>query len=299
MSTIKNVTLVGAAGSLGSVVLAKLQASNLFNIQVLRRTGSSSTYSPDVKVLDADFSSVESLTNALKSQDAVVAALGATGVEAQFTLIDASIAAGVKRFIPSEFGSNLENNLVRKLPVFAQKVKVADYLQEKAKTTSLTYTFVYNSAFLDWGLKNNFIFDLSPGAVQSLYDGGDTVFSATNLATVGDGVVGILTHPDETKNRVVCIEDTKLTQKKLLEFAKKAAPGQPWESKVVSLDDIHAHADKRLAEGLYDMQTFAPYILRSLFDPKYSSAHQKTDNELLGIKGLSEDQVVELIRSLL
>src|ERR1700726_2267026 len=108
-STIKNVAVVGAAGNLGGVILDRLVASGKFNIKVLKRSGSKSSLPAAMDVVEVDFTSLDSLKSALAGQDAVVSAVGMRGLESQLLLVDAAASAGVKRFIPSEFGSNLEN----------------------------------------------------------------------------------------------------------------------------------------------------------------------------------------------
>jgi uncharacterized protein YbjT (DUF2867 family) len=295
MSPLKNIALAGASGSLGTLVLEKVQEAGTFNITVLRRKGSPSTFPSTLKVVDVDYDSVDELTAALKGQDAVVSTVGTQQVAGQTVLIDAAIAAGVQRFIPSEFGSNLENPNARALPVFIYKVQVQDYIKKKAEETSLSYTFVHNNAFLDWGLQYDFILQHSDYKPK-LYDGGDIVFSSTSLSSVADAVVGILNHPDETANRVVYIEDIKLTQNKLLELAKKVAPEKPWQPEVVKIDDIVARSDERLKQGLLDMETFAPYLVRAVLGKDYGGNFQKTDNELLGVKGKTEDDVVGYLK---
>jgi uncharacterized protein YbjT (DUF2867 family) len=295
MPALKNIALAGASGALGAPVLKKLQVSGRFNIRVLRRIGSSSTFPSDVDVVDVDYDSVDSLAAALKGQDAVVSTVASAPVLAQRTIIDAAIAAGVKRFIPSEFGSDLSNHRNRASPVFAHKVQIEEYLSEKAKTSDITYTYIYNSAFLDWGLEQNFLLrhsDYTP----DLIDGGDITFSATTLSSVADAVVGVLTHPDETQNRAVFIEDVKITQNKLLDLAKKAAPEKPWQPRVVKLDDLTADADARLAQGDFGPATFVPYLYRAVMDPRNGGNFAKTDNELLGVKGLTEEEVFEIVK---
>ncbi|KAE8555883.1 hypothetical protein TMatcc_003179 [Talaromyces marneffei ATCC 18224] len=93
MSAIKNVTLVGGTGHLGSFVLDKLLASDKFNVQILQRTSSSSAYAPTVKVVRADFEDPQSLTAVLKGGNAVVSTVGEKGILGQRLLIDAAIAA--------------------------------------------------------------------------------------------------------------------------------------------------------------------------------------------------------------
>jgi len=298
MSAIKNVALIGAAGGLGPTVLNKVVASGVFTVTVLRREGSKSTYPAGITVVDVDFESPDALKAALAGQDAVISLVGVPGLAAQTQVIDAAIAAGVKRFIPSDFGSDLDNPLARKLPVFAHKVQVADYLAEKSRETALTYTLVSNAAFLDWGLERHFLLNTADYK-PALYDGGNTIFSATTLDSVGDAVVSILKHPEETKNRRVYIENIKISQNRLLALAQQVAPGKPWLPQQVSIDAIVKEADEKLAKGDYAPENFIPYLFRALNDPAYGPSFQKTDNELLGIKSVDENYVIELFKRII
>ncbi|KAH6874784.1 hypothetical protein B0T10DRAFT_498554 [Thelonectria olida] len=298
MSAVKNVVIAGASGALGSHVFSKFVDSGKFNIRVLKRAGSESKFPEGTDVVEVDYNSLKSLTAALKGQDLVISTLTTLAIDAQVTFINAAVAAGVSRFIPSEFGSNLDVPSVRALPVFSQKVKIQEILIEKSKSTPLTYTFVYNSAFLDWGLEHNFILNWAESK-PIIIDGGDNEFSTTTLSTVADALVGVASHPEETKNRVVYIHDLVITQNKLLELAKKVAPERPWAPIPVALDDLTAKADERLAKGLFDMETFGPYLFRAIFDPRSQPKFEKTDNELLGLKGKTEEDIIELLKPLL
>ncbi|RSL68372.1 hypothetical protein CEP54_002860 [Fusarium duplospermum] len=282
MSAIKTVAIAGASGDLGSHVFKKFAASK-FTIKVLKRAGSESTFPEGTEVVEVDYASVDSLTAALKGQDAVVSTLTTLAAGAQETLIDAAVAAGVKRFIPSEFGSNLDIPSVRALPLFGAKGKIS-------------YTFVYNSVFLDWGLAHNFFVDFSK-AEATLIDGGNAEFSTTSLDSVADAVVGVASHPEETKNRVVYIQDAVLTQKKVLELAKKANPDKTWTVKEAVLDDLINTANERLAKGLLDWETFGAYLYRAIYDPASVAKFPKLDNELLGLKGKTDEEVYELIKA--
>ncbi len=296
---IKTVAIAGASGSLGPTVLEKLVEAG-FKVRVLRRNGSKSTFPEGMDVVDVDYSSKESLAAALAGQEAVVNAINHPALQQHLALVDAAAAAGVRRIVPSEFGSDLDNPLTRALPPFADKVRVQEYLEEKIKTTpGLSYTLVYNVAFLDWGLAHDFILALSQYK-PLLIDGGDLPFSATTLASIGDAVVGILTHLDETKNRSVRVQDLVTTQNRLLALAKQVAPDKPWqEPAVASFDDMIAAADDRLGRGIFDHETFVPYILRAVMSPGYGGKLVKTDNELLGIKGKTEDDVIEMLKTVL
>ncbi len=148
---------------------------------------------------------------------------------------------------------------------------------------------------MDWGIERGFLLSLSD-AKAVIIDGGDLPFSTTTIGSVADAIVGVLTHPDETKNRSVRIHDTVLSQNQLLSLAKKAAPGKSWEAVPVKLDDLLAAANARFAKGLYDMETFAPYLARATLAPGYGGKFETTDNALLGVKGVSEDDIVDMFK---
>lgn len=298
MSIIKNVAIVGATGDLGVAVLDRLVASKSFNITILKREGSKSVYPAGIPVIEVDYDSFESAKSGLQGQDALVSTVGMPGVPSQTTLFDAAVAAGVKRFIPSEFGLNYADPKARLLPVADVKVKVEDYIVEKSKSTDLTYTFVYTGAFLDWGLRQNLFFNLSGGKVD-IFDSGDTRFSTITLHNVGEAVVGILRHPEETKNRAVHVHDIAVSQNQLLRLARKAAPEREYVVVPVKLDELTAKADERLKQGLYDLETLIPYLFRGLMDPSYGGDFATTDNELLGLKGKTEEELLQVIKEVL
>jgi hypothetical protein len=99
-----------------------------------------------------DYSSVDSLKSALSGQDAVVSTLAGVAVgQPQRNAIDAALAVGVKRFIPSEFGINTRQ--ARGTPIaqiLAGKIATVDYLEElAAKNEGFTWTGVTTGLFFD------------------------------------------------------------------------------------------------------------------------------------------------------
>jgi hypothetical protein len=89
------------------------------------------------------------LADAFKGQDAVVSALGATGLAEEFKIIDACVRAGVKRFIPSEFSCDAQNAKTAALiPVFALKVQINEHLQSQ-ESKGLTWTAIVTGAAFD------------------------------------------------------------------------------------------------------------------------------------------------------
>lgn len=249
-------------------------------------------------VIPVDFTSTSSLTDAFKSQkiDAVVSAVGNDGIPGQNVLIDAAVAAGVKRFLPSEFGSDLSNPRTKAIPVFGFKVATASHLEAAAaKNPSFTYTYVRNGAFLDWGLEHNFIFDHSSGK-PSIYDSGDQLFSTTTLETVGKAVVAVLEKFEETKNRAVYIQDIQTSQNRLLAIAKKIAPEKTWEPVTVETANILKSSNDKLAKGEVTMEVMVGYIAVSIFGEGYGGKMEKTDNELLCLGQKTEADLEALLK---
>lgn len=109
-----------------------------------------SSYQPPsgVTLLKTDYSH-ESLVSVLKGQDAVVSAIAGHAILDQKKIVDAAIAAGVKRFIPSEFGCDTSNPVgLKRVPVFGHKAQVREYLQ--SKQDQIEWTTIYTGPFLDW-----------------------------------------------------------------------------------------------------------------------------------------------------
>ncbi|KAH8435299.1 aromatic alcohol reductase [Aspergillus melleus] len=305
MSLIRNVAIAGASGDLGAPILRALIDSSLFSITVLTRHESSAEFPTSVRVLRVDYTSITDLTAALTDQDAVVSVLTSNAMEAQLPLIEASIATGVKRFIPSEFCADCGNPKTATLPVYHCKNTVHELLQRRARENpQFTYTSIRNGPFLDWSLAFGFFLTLKPeqGAETTttpLYDGGDRPFSTSNLTTIGQAVVGVLQRPEETKNRVVFVHDLVTTQRKILAMAREIAPDRTWNPVNVSTEDMEAAARDNYAKGNFDLQASVGFFCRSVFAEGYGGKFERVDNQLLGIPEKSDKYLEEKIRAVL
>lgn len=90
------------------------------------------------------------MLQAFKGQDAVVSTIATASTVQQKAIIDAAIKAGVKRFIPSEFGSDTRNEkAVAILPqIFKGKLETVEYLKCKEKE-GLTWTAFVTGPFFE------------------------------------------------------------------------------------------------------------------------------------------------------
>ncbi|KAF4617014.1 hypothetical protein G7Y89_g15134 [Cudoniella acicularis] len=301
---IKNVAIAGATGTLGAALVKALLASNQFTITALiRRDSTTQTPLPaSVHLRTVDYSSSSTLISALKGQDAVISALSHayTGYLAdQRALLDASVAVGVQRFIPSEFGSDTLNAKSAPLPIFAHKKTAQTYMKELAGQGKITYTMVMNGPFLDFGLNHGFLGLNLKEKKYSYVDGGVAKFSTSTLATVGKAVVGVLSKPGETKNRAVYIQDIAFTLKELFVLGKKALGEEGWtEVDGGSTAENEKSAYEKLAKGQKDMSVIVNFLMSAIFREGYGGHFQKLDNELLGIEELKESDVVALIKEI-
>ncbi|KAJ6286433.1 nad-binding protein [Bipolaris maydis] len=245
--SIKNVIIIGAGGNLGPSVLNAFLKESSFNTTVLSRQNSNSTFPPDVKVIHADYDSLESLQTAFKGQDAVVSLVGGMALGDQHKLIDAAIAAGVKRFLPSEFGSNTASKRAREIvPVFEAKFATVNYL--KSREAEISWTGIIPGAFFDWGLKVGFLGFQSHSKTVNFFDEGEATFSTTNLHQIGVATVKALEHADLTKNQYVYISGFQTSQKEILAVAEKVT-GTKWTLEKISTKDHIAQAREKLQKG--------------------------------------------------
>lgn len=149
---IKNVVLVGAGGTIGPYILASLAKAG-FNVTILSRQSSTSTFGDHKVAKVADGYPRDELVAAFKGQDAIVSTISVTGsgrldTATQKLLIDAAIEAGVQRFIPSEFGGDNRNAAATALsPIYRAKLDIVEYLQ--AKKGQIEYTIVPTGPFFE------------------------------------------------------------------------------------------------------------------------------------------------------
>ncbi|KAE9367246.1 NAD(P)-binding protein [Stipitochalara longipes BDJ] len=294
MSEIKSVAIAGASGNLGPHVLKALVDAN-FQVTVLTRSNKPGAYDASVKVVEVDYTSVESLAAALKGIDALVSTVGHEGIEKQTLLIDASVAAGVKRFIPSEYGSCTTNPKLAAFPIYAPMFKIKNYLQEKAKEGKLTWTVLACGSFLEFLFGQPLFLDFA-NHKAILYDEGDNRTSSTSLANIGKAVAGILKNAKATENKIVRVSEVILTQNKLIKIAEELRPDIKWETSKVQTSASLKEGLDGVGAGDFSMPVLMKILAgTALAGDTYGSAYDETDNELLGVKELTEEGLKKLV----
>ena len=229
--------------------------------------------------------------SALRGQDAVVSALTTPALDSQLLLIDAAVEAGVRRFIPSEFGSDTTNSKAAGFPVFRNKIQTNKVLAERAaaSTSSFTYTALITGPLLGWAVTQGFMSIKDKRA--SLYDGGDRVFSTSTLPTIGKAVCSVLAHPSETENRIIRVHDTATTLNKLLAMAQTTVGADGWTITKPSVDELLANSWAGVKQGKFDWPTLFGFIVTASQGESYGGELENTDNKLLGIPEMTDDDL--------
>lgn len=313
-------------GAIGIPIILALSSAG-FRVRALTRSTTSAALLPlDVEVVEVDYTQPSQIEAVLMGQEVVISALGdtASAVAAQEVLIHAAVAVGVKRFFPSEFGSDTMDPRVRAFPFFADKIRHQTLLEELAGTASgFAYTILITGPFLDWGLSVvPFIVnvgteipegettssalvleiaiadDLSPLAV---YDDGTTPFSTTRISTLARALLACL-QPDtfpQTANRTLYIHDGITTQNRLLDLRSGTAEHAERRKQIdTALLEARAWRDYHDPSTTDPRGWVFPFITLSIWSRERLCCFEgKTDNALLGIPELGGEELQDVLKT--
>jgi len=298
MVTLQNVANFGASGNFGTPITSALQRAG-FTITIITRVQSTSTFPPGITVIRTMYT-IENLTLALAGQDAAVCVVGPGGIGAQITMIDAAEAAGVKRFIVDDFGWGPN---FKGLPEFrainAHRRAAWEYAKTKAQANSgFTYTGITSGNPIDWAMRRFPLmgFDISRCSAI-IYDSGTEKFTGTTLEGIGQAVVGVLQHPDETANRFMRVRSIMTCQNELLE-ALQCATGRQWDVRRTSAQTLMESGKHRFQAGVGGW--ILELVVAQLFDEGQArcvvaASREESDADLLGIIEESPRLVVDKV----
>lgn len=296
MSAYKNIALVGASGSVGFAVLNGLLSSSMgFKVTALVRAESTSKIAQEghasLKIVRGDFNDDAFLKSSLEGQDALVITLDVNPatLQLQNRLVDIAADVGIKRVIPSEFGSDTANpKILEAVPIFQGKVDAVKHLETvAAKKPATTWTAVVNGPFFDWGMeRNSFGFDPEK-RTATLYDNGSGKFDSINITTLGAVISGILTRPDEFKNRYVYVSDFVITQNEIFESLLQATKTtrEDWTITHRTTDELRKEGFEKIGNGNFmgALDLIYAAVFKDGLGSNYSST-RKLDNEALGLE---------------
>ncbi|CEL11097.1 hypothetical protein ASPCAL14204 [Aspergillus calidoustus] len=290
---IKNV----ATGNLGSHILAALVSYGSFNITVLTRK-SGAIFPTGVTAKVVDFSSPAAIGLALQGQDALVDAILSPNPTVSIGLINTAVTTGVCRYIAPEFSIHPKYDKTRSLPIFRGKAQIYDHLQKVANDQKITWTAIPNGAFLDWCLRTGFLsLDVINKKIVLMNDG-TRVFPLTVLPAVGTAVANALARAQKTRNMHCSIYSVQKSQKEIADLAKEVLGADGWEIKNQDMEKVLEEALSAVAIGDYSWPVVGDLIRSSLATPGYSGLFEQNDNDLLGVRPMSDEQVKVLIKEI-
>ncbi|PTB38410.1 hypothetical protein M441DRAFT_147169 [Trichoderma asperellum CBS 433.97] len=145
------IAIAGGSGPVAREIIDALVATGKHDITILsRREASNNDVIPGTAWRKVDYSNHSALVEALKGTHTLlsfVQLMRESGQDSQKQLIDAAVAAGVKRFAPSEYGSSGTAHM----SWYAGKEVAREYLRKlNANGKVLEYTLFQPGLFLDY-----------------------------------------------------------------------------------------------------------------------------------------------------
>ncbi|KAL9615770.1 MAG: hypothetical protein Q9160_009273 [Pyrenula sp. 1 TL-2023] len=220
-SPVKDIIIIGATGSIGPALVHALAShSARFHVSIYTRSASKARgqFSDNVTIHVGDYSNT-SLLEAFTGQDVVISTITTFSTPQQKQIIDVAVQAGVKRFLPSEFGIDTSDpTKAEYLPILPFKQGIVDYL--KTKQDKLSWSAFITGGFLDWTLSKPGAFGYNiPSLTANIYDSGNTPHEVTNIKQIGRAVAVSLSTPalfSATTNQYIYINSFTITQNQLI-----------------------------------------------------------------------------------
>ncbi|KAN0133486.1 hypothetical protein V8E53_008654 [Lactarius tabidus] len=239
MSGYKSFAIVGA-GNFGNFLVRQFLedkvAGTVSEVVVLTRQGSKTTIEGDAKVITVDYSNKESIKSALSGVDVVICTLSGMALGLQAEIAEAGIEAGVKLFVPSEFGNSSEGE--------TEGIW--------GKESDIPYTIFYTGPFADFIWAPFLGLNVPSGKVTIAGDGNKQI-SFTSRADSARYISYVLTRlpAEQLKNHTFTIAgDDKSFNEIFQEYEAKT--GKKVEVTYVPISEY----DARLATNANDIPAF-------------------------------------------
>ncbi|CZT23655.1 related to phenylcoumaran benzylic ether reductase [Ramularia collo-cygni] len=256
-------------------------ASKSERIEELKRQG--------VRVITGDFTSESDVNEAYKGIDTVVSCVGRPVIDKQLLLIQlADKHPDVKRFLPSEYGTDIEywESSANEKP-HQLKLKVRALFKE---VTNLDYTYVVTGPYgdADGGLYLGArkpeeeavgCFDVKRKRAVVIGDGNGKI-SLSTMRDVGKFVVGALLHPEESRNKALHVNSFTTTENELVTEFEKQTGGQKWDVGYTSLAKLRELEEEAYKNG---NPKAGGITLRRIW-ASGGTLYDQRDNHLIGLE---------------
>lgn len=297
MTTVtKNILIFGGTGLIGEHISNAIVANKQHFNRIALFTSTNTLWTkPDhidslkaegVEIIVGDLKLAGDVNEAYNGIDTVVSCVGRQVIGTQVQLVQlADKHPDVKRFFPSEYGTDIEYGpqSANERP-HQQKIKVRAALKQ---TSNLEYTYIVTGPYgdADPGLylsawpsdkEAGGTFDVKRKRAV-LLGGGEGKVSLTTMRDVGKFVVAALLHPEASKNRALRLNSFTTTPKQIVSEFEKQTGGEAWQVDTTSIDKLSNMESE--AWERQDPRATA-YTLRRIWT-EGGTLYEKRDNELI------------------
>jgi uncharacterized protein YbjT (DUF2867 family) len=294
----RNIAMVGATGTVGSVTLSALLTANIHTITTITRTESSAQFPSGVKVQKGDYLDHSWLVSALKGQDVLIMQLNMypVAMDSQIMLIEAAAEAGVRWVLPTEFGSDINSPLATEFPMMAMKKKYRELIEKKG----MNWVAVVNNPWFDWSLKQGMWNVDIPGRRAIINNVGDAKFNTTTLGQVGRGVAALLSLPEEKlnnfKNSAVYLRSFLLSQREILDSAIRATGTKKSDWQITMQDPEVTIQTARDAVAAGNPMAFVGEFYTAHMQEGRGGNYEEKAAKDAAVLGLEEENLDEVIK---
>ena len=184
--------------------------------------------------------------------------------------MDSAIAAGVRRFVPSEFTKDVteaEYRRTAKADLALHRIRWADERARIAEEGKIEFTTFVTGPLIDASFQEE---DFWPFDFEKkraiLYGGGKGKRTGCSMEFTARCVAAALKMPEsQTKNMRVRIAETELTGRQLLDCLEAATGGGQWETEIKPLSDLTEQEEEDLRNGNMG-KAYANFVVRGDFD---------------------------------
>ncbi|KAG6434650.1 hypothetical protein SASPL_106290 [Salvia splendens] len=247
----EKILIIGGTGYIGKFVVEASAKSGHPTFALLREATLSdpakahlvdSFNKHGVTLLTGDLTDHESLVKAIKQVDVVISTVGFMQIADQYKIIDAIKEAGnVKRFLPSEFGNDIDRS--RAVDPINQNFQLKVQLRRAIEASGVPYTFIVSNIFSGYALTNLLQLGATSPPRDKLVIPGDGNVKAVFNAEPDIGTYTIKAAVDpRTLNKIVYIKPAH----NIYSFNELAAC---WEKKIGNtLEKIYVPEDQLLKQ---------------------------------------------------
>ncbi|KAK4221308.1 NAD(P)-binding protein [Podospora fimiseda] len=292
----RKVLLIGATGSIGSIILQALITSPIpISVTILKHAGSTAPPPPNIPVitLSSYNAPISTLVPILGGYDAIISCQTTFSVSSQLNLIDAAIQAGVKRFFPSEYGlNNMRDDTQALCSVFKEKGTIQKYLRERED--QIEWTSIACGTWLKWSFEHGFLGIDVKGKKTRYWDDGEGRFSINTEGLTAKAMVKAVTsHWEETRNRIVFLSEVVTSQREIVEEVERQMGGKKFEVEKVDMEEEVKRLQERFESG--EKMAVVGLIEAGLVSGKFGTDFEREEEvmtEKLGLNKLTLEEMV-------